>query len=71
MTFKIYSEQRKAAIDCYLTHGKSVSGIIRSLGYPGKSALCEWLNEDLADSDRKWFCKRNSSVVRYSQEQKD
>ena len=64
-------EQRKAAIDYYLTHGKSISGTIRALGYPGKSALCEWLNEDLADSDRKWFCKRNSSVVRCSQEQKD
>lgn len=68
---KYTSEQRKAAVDYYVTHGKSITGTIRALGYPGKSALCEWLNEDLADSDRKWFCKKNSSVVRCSQEQKD
>lgn len=55
---KYTSEQRKAAVDYYVTHGKSITGTIRALGYPGKSALCEWLNEDLADSDRKWFCKK-------------
>lgn len=52
---KYTSEQRKAAVDYYVTHGKSITGTIRALGYPGKSALFEWRNEDLADSDRKWF----------------
>lgn len=64
-------EQRKAAIDYYLSHGKSVKGTILALGYPGKSTLCEWLNEDVPDKKRKWFCKRTSSVVRCSQEQKN
>ncbi len=67
---KYSAEQRKNAVEYYRTHGKSISGTIRALGYPGKTTLCDWLNEDLADNERKWFCKRNSSIVRCSQEQK-
>ena len=52
---KYTPEQRKAAIDYYLTHGKSISRTICVLGYSGKSALCDQLNEDFEDSDRKWF----------------
>ena len=68
---KYTPEQRREAVEYYRTHGRSISGTINALGYPGKSALCDWLNEDLADSERKWFCKRYSSVVRCNQEQKD
>lgn len=68
---KFSPEQRKAAVDYYLTHGKSIARTILALGYPGKTTQCEWLNEDLAGSERKWFCKRNSCLVRCSQEQKD
>lgn len=68
---KFSPEQRKAAVDYYLTHEKSIARTILTLGYPGKTTLCEWLNEDLAGSERKWFCKRNSCLVRCSQEQKD
>lgn len=67
---KYSEEQRKNAVEYYRTHGKSISGTIRALGYPEKTTLCDWLNEDLADDERKWFCKRNSSIVRCSQEQK-
>lgn len=67
---KYTQEQRQAAIDYYLTHGKSVKRTILALGYPGKSTLCEWLNADVPDESRKWFCKKNSSIVRCSQEQK-
>ncbi len=50
-------EQRAAAVKYYLEHGKSVSKTIAALGYPRKPALCDWLNEDLEDSQRKWHCK--------------
>lgn len=70
-TSKYTEEQRKAAVEYYLTHGKSVKGTIHALGYPGKSTLCEWLNEDVPDKKRKWFYKKSGSVVRCSQEQID
>lgn len=66
---KYTDEQRAAAVEYYLTHGKSIAKTIQALGYPRKSALCEWLNEDVPDKKRKWFYKKSGTVVRCSQEQ--
>ena len=42
-----YSEdQRQKAVEYYLSNGKSINNTIKALGYPGKTTLCEWLNED-------------------------
>ena len=68
---KYSKEQREAAVKYYLEHGKSVSKTIAALGYPKKSALCDWLNEDLPNKQRKWSCKRSGTLVRCSQEQKE
>lgn len=64
-------DEKLKVVQLYIKYDKSPAVARYELGYPGKSALCEWFNEDLTDSDSKWFCKRNSSVVRCSQEQKD
>lgn len=56
-------------VQLYIKYDKSPTAVGYELGYPGKPTLCERLNEDLADCDRKWFCKKNNSVVRCSQEQ--
>lgn len=66
---KYTDEQRAVAVEFYLTHGKSIAKTIQALGYPGKSTLCEWLNEDVPDKNRKWFYKKSGTVVRCSQEQ--
>ena len=68
---KYSKEQREAAVKYYLEHGKSVSKTIAALGYPKKSALCDWLNEDLSNEQRKWSCKRSGTLKRCSQEQKE
>lgn len=64
-------EQRQKAIDFYLNNGKSVQRTIKALGYPGKSTLCDWLNESVDNEKRKWSCKSSRSLVRCSHEQKE
>jgi len=64
-------EQRQKAVEFYLNNGKSVSKTIKALGYPGKTTLCDWLNEDVPDSSRKWSCKTSRSLVRCTTEQKE
>lgn len=67
---KYTDEQRKAAVQYYLEHGRSIAKTIAALGYPKKTMLCEWLNEDLAPNQRKWYCKAGDALIRYSQEEK-
>ena len=43
---KYTEEQRKAAIDHYLNHGKNMNLTIQALGYPGRTTLSQWLTED-------------------------
>lgn len=60
---KYSKEQRQEAVDYYLKNGKSISRTIKALGYPGKTTLCDWLNEDVAHNKRKWSCKASKSLV--------
>lgn len=49
------------AVDHYLEHGKSLSRMMRDLGYPkGRQILCDWVDE-LAPDERK---KRGSNPKR-------
>lgn len=68
---KYSQKQRQEAITYYLDHGRSIRRTITALGYPGKSTLCEWLNEDTPNDQRKWSCKASKSLVRCTQEQKE
>jgi putative transposase len=61
-------EQMQIAVNYYLNHGRNISRTIRSVGYPSKRTLKEWINE-LAPSERKVRIKRRATV-QYSQEQK-
>lgn len=62
--YRYSKEQRQAAVDYYLTHGRSLSRTVRRLGYPSKPALTRWLDE-LAPGDRK-----RSRRIQCSYEQK-
>lgn len=64
-------DQRQMTVDFYHNNGRSVSKTIKALGYPGKTTLCDWLNEDESDSSRKWSCKTSRSLVRCTTEQKE
>ena len=49
-------EQRKHAVEYYLSHGRSIKNTITALGYPGATLLGEWLKEDLPKEQRKCSC---------------
>ena len=44
-------EEKQEAVDFYLRHGKQISYTIRSLGYPSREKLMEWIDE-LAPGER-------------------
>lgn len=68
---KYSPEQRKQAVDYYVAHGRSIARTIKALGYPGKTRLAEWINGDLPQNLRRWNCKSDNSVVKYTHEQKE
>ena len=64
-----YSEKdRKEAVEFYLTHGRNASLTRRTLGYPCKPVLTEWLSEDV--KDYKPSPLKGKHFVKYSQEEK-
>lgn len=49
------TEQKRAAVDHYLTHGRRASRTMRRLGYPSKEVLAAWIDE-LAPGERHVRC---------------
>ncbi len=58
-------DQKKMAVEHFLTHGQNISRTIRMLGYPCRETLRNWC-EELTP----WTRKKYVSGVQYSQEQK-
>lgn len=51
---KFTLEMRRAAVDYYLAHGRSLARTMRRMGYPaGSEYLCDWIDE-LAPGQRKY-----------------
>lgn len=51
---KFTLEMRRAAVDYYLAHGKSLARTMRRMGYPAsREYLCDWIDE-LAPGQRKY-----------------
>jgi len=63
-------EQRKQAVEYYLEHGRSVYRTIKALGFPKRTALRDWINEDVPDNEKRCFTSR-SLVSCSTQEQKE
>ena len=66
---KYSDEQRKAAIQYYLDHGRNKIQTVKALGYPNRQLLTEWLKQDLPDEVRS--CTKSQSLVHLSKEQKE
>ena len=62
---KYSPEQKKAAVEYYLEHGRNLSRTIRALGYPSRGMLSSWCDE-LAPGTRKMLV----AGVKFTQEQK-
>lgn len=66
---KFSDEQRKVAVEYYLTHGKCINRTCKKLGYPSRPTLLKWIEEDAPESV-KHRCVTIGSVVDLSLEQK-
>lgn len=62
-------DQKQAAVDYYLQHGKNLSRTCRILGYPHRETLDKWLRE-LAPEEKK-LCRASRPGVRYTQDYKE
>ena len=58
---KYTEEQRAAAMEFYLSHGKNMNLTIHVLGYPGRATLSQWLSEDCPEEKRT--CKSGTPTV--------
>ena len=66
---KYSADQRYAAVSYYLAHGKNMSKTIKALGYPGRSTLSMWLQEDSPAEKR--YCKSSRPKVYLTQKQRE
>jgi putative transposase len=62
---KYSHEQKKAAVEHYLEHGRNLSRTVRALGYPSREMLRSWCDE-LAPGTRK----KRVGGLQYTREQK-
>jgi len=67
---KYSNEQKKAAVDYYLEHGRSLRRSIQALGYPNREALREWLEEAVPDRVGLRSGRSLQPKVEFSGEQK-
>lgn len=64
-----YSENdRKIAVEHYLSHGRNAAYTRKVLGYPCRQIMTEWICEDV--KDYKPSALRGKHFVKYSQEEK-
>jgi transposase InsO family protein/transposase-like protein len=66
---KYTDEQRKQAIEYYLEHGKNITHTINVLGFPKRTALRDWIIEDIPDNEKG--CLTGRTLIKYSQEEKE
>ncbi|MGF6546370.1 IS3 family transposase [Paraburkholderia youngii] len=62
-------EQKKVAVDHYLSHGRCAAAILRALGYPSRETLAAWI-EELCPDIRKRIVGRAVGSVPKSQKVK-
>lgn len=67
-TSKYTLKERKRAVAYFLKYRKSLRRTCRELGYPSYTLLAKWIVEDVPAE--KQYCKRSSSLIKYTEEQK-
>lgn len=66
---KYSDEQRKAAVQYYVEHGRNKSRTVKALGCPTRHQLTKWLKQDLPDEVLP--CATGQSLVHLSKGQKE
>jgi transposase InsO family protein/transposase-like protein len=67
-TSKYTLKQKRAAVEYYHEHGRSIARTISAIGYPHRDTLREWL-EEIASNERK-VCVKSHAMIKYTYEQK-
>ena len=62
-------EQKMAAVNYYLEHGRNLSRTIRVVGYPARETLRQWLDE-FAPNERKLHKNHSANMIQFSHEHK-
>lgn len=68
---KYSEEQKQAAVQYYLEHGRNLQRSIRALGYPHKATFRQWLDEALPDQKGLHSKRRLEPKVELTVEQKE
>jgi putative transposase len=65
-SYKFTDEQRRTAVNYFLEHGRCVSRTVRKLGYPSRTTLSNWLEEDVPDYANRKRVQSGTSLVQLS-----
>lgn len=68
---KFTDEQRRTAVNYFLKHGRCVSRTVKKLGYPSRTTLSSWLEEDVPDYANRKGVQSGTSLVQLSQSKKE
>ena len=68
-TPKYTYEQKKYAVDYYVSHGKNVEKTIRNIGYPCNTLLNKWIHE-LAPEEKR-HCSAGGHTLYFNREKKE
>lgn len=67
-----YSDQQKqAAVDHYLQHGRNLQRTVNALGYPNRVTLRQWLDEAVPHMRRRCTGKAGQNKVKLTRRQKE
>jgi transposase InsO family protein/transposase-like protein len=65
---KYSKSQRTIAVEYYLNHGKNISDTVKHLGYPCRTVLSNWIEEDVPN--HRISCLKGKPLIKYSLEEK-
>ena len=66
---KYTDSEKQAAIEYYYTHGQNGLQTVKDLGYPSRTLLTQWVEENPRDTRKD--CKKRKTPVRCSEEQRE
>ena len=68
-TPKYTAEQRQAALDHYVAHGRSITYTVKELGYPSRGQMLTWVREEFPEE--RPSCRTGQTLVNLSQRDKE
>ncbi len=66
---KYTDTEKQTVIEYYYTHGQNGLQTVKALGYPSRSLLSQWVEENPRETEKD--CKKRKTPVRCSEEQRE